>query len=58
MNFKPASIPDIARGAWQGDPYMKLGYDGRTVVVKLVVRQVEADRVSADPGGAATGRQL
>jgi hypothetical protein len=57
MNFKPASIPDIARGAWQGDPNMKLGYDGRTVAVKLVVRQVEADRVSADPGSAATGRQ-
>jgi hypothetical protein len=58
MNFKSSSIPDIARGAWQGDPNMKLGYDGRTVVVKLVVRQVEADRLVADPSGAATGRQL
>lgn len=57
MNFKPASIPSIARAAWQADPNMRLGYDGRTVVVKLVTRQVEADRLAADPFGAATGRQ-
>jgi hypothetical protein len=57
VNFKPASIPAIARAAWQGDPNMKLGYDGRTVVVKLVVHEVEADRLAAEPCGAATGRQ-
>jgi hypothetical protein len=57
MNFKPASIRDIARAAWQADPNMRLGYDGRTVAVKLVVRQVEADRLAAGPCGAATGRQ-
>jgi hypothetical protein len=48
MNFKPASIPAIARAAWQGDPNMKLGYDGRNVAVKLVVRAVEANRLTSE----------
>jgi hypothetical protein len=48
MEFRKASIPAIARAAWQGDPNIKLGYDGRVVAVKLVVRQVEADRVTSE----------
>jgi hypothetical protein len=47
MEFRKASIPAIARAAWQGDPNMKLGYDGRNVAVKLVVRAVEADRATS-----------
>jgi hypothetical protein len=61
VNFKPASIPDIARGAWQGDPtspaLAALGDAGRIVVVVTVTRAVEASRVSAGPLSAATGRQ-
>lgn len=61
MNFQPSSTRDIARAAWQADPtspdLAALGDAGRTVLVVTVTRQVEADRVSTDPGGAATGRQ-
>jgi hypothetical protein len=61
MNFRKVPAPNISRAAWQADPtspaLVALGDAGRTVVVVAVTRQVEADRVSADPGGAATTRQ-
>jgi hypothetical protein len=62
MNFKSSPAPNISRAAWQADPtspvLAALGDTGRTVVVVTVTRQVEADRLAAEPCGAATGRQL
>jgi hypothetical protein len=61
MNFRKAPAPNISRAAWQADPtspaLADLGDAGRTVVVVAVTRQVEADRLAAEPFGAATGRQ-
>jgi hypothetical protein len=61
MNFKSSPAPNISRAAWQADPtnpgLAALGDAGRTTVVVAVMREVKADRLAADPGGAATGRQ-
>jgi hypothetical protein len=61
VNFKSSPAPNISRAAWQADPtspvLAAMGDAGRTVVVVAVTREVEADRMTAGPFGAATGRQ-